>query len=46
MVSGRYTNRLYIAYSSFYVMGTLLSMQVFGCEGGWLGAGGCSGGDA
>jgi len=28
MVTGRYTNRLYIAYSSFYVMGTLLSMQI------------------
>merc|ERR1711865_450175 len=28
LISGNYSNRLYIAYSSFYVMGTLMSMQI------------------
>jgi dolichyl-diphosphooligosaccharide--protein glycosyltransferase len=28
MLSGRYSLRLYVAYSSFYVLGTLLSMHV------------------
>lgn len=29
VVYGRYTPRLYVAYSIFYTMGTLLSMHVF-----------------
>lgn len=28
LVMGRYTNRLYVAYSSWYAVGTLSSMQV------------------
>jgi len=28
LVSGRYSSRLYIAYSTFYTIGTLLSMQI------------------
>lgn len=28
LFSGRYSNRLYVAYSTFYVLGTLLSMQI------------------
>jgi len=28
LVSGRYTARVYVAYSTFYVVGTILSMQV------------------
>eukprot|EP01094_Clydonella_sp_ATCC50884_P024657 TRINITY_DN6252_c2_g1_i1.p1 TRINITY_DN6252_c2_g1~~TRINITY_DN6252_c2_g1_i1.p1 ORF type:complete len:691 (-),score=297.73 TRINITY_DN6252_c2_g1_i1:387-2459(-) len=28
VLSGRYSPRLYVAYSSFYVLGTLLSMQI------------------
>mmetsp|Transcript_9144 Transcript_9144/g.13521 ORF Transcript_9144/g.13521 Transcript_9144/m.13521 type:complete len:697 (+) Transcript_9144:25-2115(+) len=28
LFTGRYTNRLYVAYSVFYVLGTFLSMQV------------------
>lgn len=28
LITGRYSHRLYIAYSTFYVMGTLMSMQV------------------
>jgi dolichyl-diphosphooligosaccharide--protein glycosyltransferase len=28
MIAGRYSARLYIAYSTFYVVGTLLSMQI------------------
>jgi dolichyl-diphosphooligosaccharide--protein glycosyltransferase len=28
MITGHYSHRLYVAYSTFYVLGTLLSMQV------------------
>ncbi|KAA8499186.1 Dolichyl-diphosphooligosaccharide--protein glycosyltransferase subunit STT3 [Porphyridium purpureum] len=28
LVLGRFSNRLYVAYSTFYVLGTLLSMQI------------------
>lgn len=28
LFSGRYSNRLYVAYNTFYVLGTLLSMQI------------------
>lgn len=28
LFSGRYSDRLYVAYNTFYVMGTLLSMQI------------------
>jgi dolichyl-diphosphooligosaccharide---protein glycosyltransferase len=28
LVTGRYSHRLYVAYSTFYVVGTLLSMQI------------------
>lgn len=28
LVAGRYSHRLYIAYNTFYVLGTLLSMQI------------------
>jgi dolichyl-diphosphooligosaccharide--protein glycosyltransferase len=28
ILMGRFSNRLYVAYSSFYVLGTLMSMQV------------------
>lgn len=28
LVSGRYSHRLYVAYNTFYVVGTLLSMQI------------------
>lgn len=28
MVTGRYSHRLYVAYNTFYVVGTLLSMQI------------------
>ena len=28
LVTGRFSHRLYVAYSSFYILGTLLSMQV------------------
>ncbi|KNC46998.1 dolichyl-diphosphooligosaccharide-protein glycosyltransferase subunit STT3A [Thecamonas trahens ATCC 50062] len=28
VVSGRFSHRLYVAYSSFYMLGTLLSMQI------------------
>jgi len=28
LVTGRFSNRVYVAYSTFYVLGTLLSMQV------------------
>jgi dolichyl-diphosphooligosaccharide--protein glycosyltransferase len=28
VVTGRFSNRLYVAYSTFYVLGTLLAMQV------------------
>jgi dolichyl-diphosphooligosaccharide--protein glycosyltransferase len=28
LVVGRYSNRLYVAYSAFYTLGTLLSMQI------------------
>lgn len=28
IVSGRYSQRLYVAYNTFYVLGTLLSMQI------------------
>ena len=29
VLTGRYSHRLYVAYTTFYVLGTLLSMQVF-----------------
>mmetsp|Transcript_22783 Transcript_22783/g.37492 ORF Transcript_22783/g.37492 Transcript_22783/m.37492 type:complete len:708 (+) Transcript_22783:69-2192(+) len=28
IISGRYSNRLYVAYTTLYVMGTILSMQI------------------
>ena len=28
LFTGRYSNRLYVAYNTFYVLGTLLSMQI------------------
>lgn len=28
MITGRFSNRVYVAYSSFYLMGTILSMQI------------------
>ena len=28
VLMGRFSSRLYIAYSSFYVLGTLMSMQI------------------
>lgn len=28
LLSGRYSHRIYVAYSAFYVLGTLLSMQI------------------
>jgi len=28
IVTGRYSSRLYVAYSTFYILGTLLSMQI------------------
>lgn len=28
MISGRYSHRIYVAYSTVYTLGTLLSMQI------------------
>lgn len=28
IVAGRYSNRLYIAYSTFYALGSIMAMQV------------------
>lgn len=28
LITGRYSNRLYVAYSTYYVLGTLISMQI------------------